>query len=154
MTFEEVCIPHALLHSNRMISDKASQKSLVASAKKLCDGKLLQIAKEQLEVLKHAEKEIEALSQLAGKSVLVCWRRNGRVTLAINWAIEEIASFVSQTAGDLVSQADKVGSKLRLKGFKPSTGPHGEIPSYIWSCLTQMRTNAAKVKAASGTSAG
>ena len=85
---------------------------------------------------------------MAGKSALVRWRRNGRVTLAINWAIEELASFKPQSAGDLESQADKVESKLRLKGFKPSTGPHGEIPSYLWSCLTQMRANAAKFEAA------
>ena len=38
--------------------------------------------------------------------------------------------------------------KLKQKGFKPSVGPHSEIPSYIWKCLAQMRAEVAKVLAA------
>ena len=144
---EDSCLPHALLHSSRMMTDKASQKSLATSAKKLHDSRLFQIAGEQLAVLKHAESEVEALSQLPGKSSLVHWCRLGRVTLAINWAIEQVTSFEPRKPGDLVSQADKVEGKLKQKGFKPSVGPHSEIPSYLWKCLAQMRAAAAKVLA-------
>ena len=44
--------------------------------------------------------------------------------------------------------------KLKQKGFKPSVGPHSEIPSYIWKCLAQMREKAAKVLAAPKASLG
>ena len=141
---EDLCLPHALLHSSRMMLDKASQQLLADASKKLHESGLLHTASEQLAVLKHAETEAEVLSKLAGKSQLMRFRRQGRVTLAVNWAIEQVTGFAPQKPADLEAQAEKVESKLRQKGFKPSTGPQSEIPSYLWSCLAQMRAEAAK----------
>lgn len=145
---EDLCIPQALLQSSRMMTEKASQQALASSAKRLHDSNLLQIAREQLAVVKAFESEVEALAQLNGKSSLMRWRRLGRVAIATQWAIEEVLTFKPESPADLVSQAGKIESKLKQKGFMPSAGPHGEIPSYLWKCLERMRAEGAKFVAA------
>ena len=150
---EDLCHPHALLHSSCMMGDKASQQSLATSSKKLHESNLLHIASEQLAVLKNVENEVEDVGKLPGRAQLTRWRRLGRVMLAINWAIDQVTGFVPQKPSDLEAMAEKVEGKLKQKGFKPSTGPQSELPSYIWNCLAKMRAEAAKVLTQAASSA-
>ena len=147
-SIEVLCLSQGLLHSSRMMVDEPLRQSLADSAKSLHTSGLLNVAGDQLKVLKQFEGDVAALSKLPGKSPLVRLRRFGRAMIAIHWAVDELCSFTASSAADLLSEADKVEDRLKQKGFKMSSGLEGDIPSYIWSTIRRMRTEAAKLAAA------
>ena len=120
---EDLCLPHALLHSSRMMLDKASQQLLADASKKLHESGLLHTASEQLAVLKHAETEAEVLSKLAGKSQLMRFRRLGRVTLAVNWAIDQVTGFVPQKTSRLRGSGGEGGEQAEAEGLQAEHWP-------------------------------
>ena len=65
-----------------MMAEEPLRQSLASAAKSLYDSQLLNIAGDQLRVIKRFEPDLEALSKLSGKTHLQRLRRIGRVLVA------------------------------------------------------------------------
>lgn len=107
----------SLIECPRVLKEDAFRATLATQTKALHDSKLLKMAQDQLNLLRPLEADHPNLRGMPGRSLWIGARRNGRLAVGVNWAVEEVVGFSPEKPGDLAAHASMIAEKLKSKGL-------------------------------------
>jgi hypothetical protein len=93
------------------------QQSLAAMAKQLHGSGILTEVADTLSVMKHFEERIPDLKKMLGRQALQQQRKLCKLTIGVNFAVEQLANFKPESPMDMKSRAIEVKNKLISKGL-------------------------------------
>ena len=91
--------------------------TLSAACKKLHESGVLKRMGDVLAHVKAREEKGQIMHNVVGKSAEISYRRAGRLSIVVSWAVDEITSFVPKEPKQLISFTQDIITKLRSKGF-------------------------------------
>jgi hypothetical protein len=105
------------LESPKLLCDPTMQQSLAAVAKQLHGSGILTEVADTLGVMKHFEERIPDVKKMLGRQALQQQKKLCKLTIGMNFAVEQLANFKPESPMDMKSRAIEVKSKLISKGL-------------------------------------
>ena len=129
----------SLLENPLLVADTDKRKALANMASKLSKHPCLKQAAEYQNVLKTT---IQAMSSsqrslLPAYGTLCEQRQLAKLTIGVNWAVDQVVSVKPGTMVDIVKHANHIRSSLKAKGLAASAGC-APLPSFLDKILEKM----------------